>query len=177
MKKIPKRNYIIVGVISILTFLIVGYLAFWYNETKEYNANNSIMTGYLSEIGEDEVAANLSNYILDNPNIVLYASYGDDSSVKDFENEFRKFINQNNIKQSFIYIDLSRIDDKNFINDFKDNFFSGELKNKNFNVEKQPNLYIFKEGKIESVLYYTKQSINMTDVKIFLEKQEVIEDD
>lgn len=177
MKKIPKGNYIIVGVISILTFLIVGYFAFWYTETKEYSANNSVMTGYLLEIGEDEIVANLSNYILDNPNIVLYMSYGNDSSVKDFENEFKNFINQNNIKASFIYIDLNRIDDKNFINDFKDNFFSEELKNKNFTVEKQPNLYIFKEGKIESALYYSKQAINLTDVKIFLEKLEVIEDD
>lgn len=177
MKKIPKKNYIIVGIISVLTFVTVGYFAFWYTETKEYDTNNSIMTGYLSEIGEDAIVVNLNNYILDNPNIALYMSYGNDSSIKDFENEFKNFINENNIKQSFIYIDLNRVDDKNFINDFKDNFFADELKKKNVEVRKQPNLFIFKDGKIESVLYYTKQLINMVDVKTYLEKQEVIEND
>lgn len=177
MKKVPKKNYIIVAIMSILTFVIAGYFAFWYTENKEYNENNSIMTGYLLEIGEDEILVNLSNYLLDNPNTVLYMSYGNDSSVKDFENEFKEFINKNNIKQSFIYIDLNRVDDKNFINDFKNNFFNNELKNKNFEVRKQPNLFIFKEGKVENALYYTKQSINMVDVKIYLENQEVIEND
>lgn len=177
MRKILKKNYVIVGIVSTLTFVIVGYFAFWYTETKEYNANNSIMTGYLLEMGEDEIVVNLSNYILDNPNTVLYMSYGNDPSVKDFENEFKNFISKNNIKQSFIYIDLNRVDDKNFINDFKNNFFDDGLKNKNVEVKKQPNLFVFKEGKIESALYYTKQSINMTDVKIYLENKEVIEND
>lgn len=177
MKKVPKKNYVIVGIVSFLTFVIIGYFPFWYNETREYKANNSIMTGYLLKIGEDEILVNLSNYILDNPNTVLYMSYGNDSSVKDFENDFKKFINENNIKQLFIYIDLNMVDNKNFIDDFKNNFFTDELKNKNVEVKKQPNLFIFKDGKIDSALYYTKQSISMLDVKVYLENQEVIEND
>ena len=177
MRKTPKKNYIIVGIISILTIIIVGYFTFWYKETKEYNDNHSIMSGYLLEMGEDEVIVNLSNYVLDNPDAVLYISYGNDIEVKEFENEFKKFIHQNDIKQLFIYIDLNRIKDKKFINDFKNTFFDEELKNKNVVIEKQPNIFIFKDGKVESALYYTKQKINMMDVKSYLENKEGVEND
>lgn len=177
MNKVSKKDYLIVGVISILTFVVVGYFAFWYTETREYNENNSIMTGYLLEIGEEEVINNLDNYILDNPNTVLYVSYGNDTSVKDFEKEFVDYINKENIKSLFIYIDLNRISDKNFINDFKNKFFSTDLKDKNVEINKQPNLFIFKNGKIENMMYFTKQNIKIADVKNYLEEQGVIEND
>lgn len=177
MKKIPRSNYIIVAVISTLTFVIVGYFAFWYTETRGYNNSDSVMSGYLLEIGEEELIVNLTNYILDNPNTVLYMSYNSDSTNKVFETEFKNFIADNNIKQSFIYIDLNKVDDKNFISDFQANFFSDNLKKQNVKLKKQPNLFIFKDGKVESSLYYTNQPINMFDVKIYLQNQEVIDND
>ena len=177
MKKIPRNNYVIAAIISILTFVIVGYFAFWYTETKEYSDDDAVMTGYLLEIGEESLIDNLSNYLLDNPNTVLYMTHDSNIVVKNFEEQFKQFINDNNIKQSFIYIDLNKVEDKKFISEFKNNFFAEGLKNKNVEVEKQPNLFIFKEGKIQSILYYTKQSINMSDVKIFLENEGIIEND
>lgn len=177
MRKIPRRNYIIAAIISILTFVIVGYFAFWYTETKEYSDDDGVMAGYLLEIGEASLIDNLSNYLLDNPNTVLYMTYGNNSAVKNFEGEFKQFVRDHNIKQSFIYIDLNKVEDKKFISEFKNNFFIEELKNKNVEVTKQPNLFVFKEGKIESILYYVKQSINITDVKIFLENEGIIEND
>ena len=175
MKKIPQKNYVITAVISILTFTIVGYFAFWYTEIKEDSHNNSIMTGYLLEIGEASLIDNLNNYLLDNQNTVLYMAYGNNISVKNFEDEFKQFINDYNIKQSFIYIDLNKVEDKKFISEFKNNFFAEKLMNKE--VVKQPNLFVFKEGKIDSILYYVKQPINITDVKIFLENEGIIEND
>lgn len=177
MKKIPRNNYVVAAIISILTFVIVGYFAFWYTETKEYSDDNSVMTGYLLEIGEESLMDNLNNYLLDNPNTVLYMTYGSNITVRNFEVEFKQFINDNNIKQSFIYIDLNKVEDKKFILEFKNNFFIEQLKNKNIEVEKQPNLFIFKEGKIHSMLYYTTQAIHMSDVKIFLENEGIIEND
>lgn len=177
MKKIPQRNYVIAAGISILTFIIVGYFAFWYTETKEYSHDDSVMTGYLLEIGEASLIDNLNNYLLDNPNTVLYMTYGSNISVKSFEEQFKQFINDYNIKQSFIYIDLNKVEDKKFISEFKNNFFAEQLMNKSVEVVKQPNLFVFKEGKIDNILYYVKQSINVTDVKIFLENEGIIEND
>lgn len=177
MKKIPRKNYIIVGIISVLTVVLVGYFAFWYKETKEYVENNSIMTGYLSEIGEDQLIDNLSNYILDNPNAVLYVSNGNDLSLKDFEKEFKMYINDNNIKQTFVYIDLNKVKNKKIVDEFKDNFLSTKLNFYDIELDRQPNLFVFEDGKIQSALYYTRHLINMDDVKLFLRNEGVVEND
>lgn len=176
-RTIPRKNYILAGIICVLTIIIASYLAFWYKSNKEYNENNSIMTGYLLEIGEDEVILNLTNYVLDNPNTILYMSYGNDATVKDFEKEFKNVINEYNIKASFIYIDLNMISNKKFSSELKDTFFSEELINKGIEVLKQPNLFIFEDGKIIDVLYSAKQQINIDDIKRYLTSKEVINND
>lgn len=177
MKKVPSKNYIIVSILCVTTIVIVGYFTFWYKATKDYSANNSIFSGYLLEIGEDEVINNLSNYVLDNPNTILYMSYGNDSTIKEFESGFKQFIKEENIKAEFVYIDLNRIEDKNFTEEFKENFLSDELKNKNFSIIRQPNLYVFKEGKIVTALYYKEQNIDLNDVKRYLKSEEVVGND
>lgn len=177
IRKVPIKNYVIVGLISVITFLLLGYFVFWYKNNLEYQNNNSIMSGYLSEIQEDGVIENLTSYLIDNPNMLLYMSYGNDASVKDFENEFKKLIDEHNISSNFLYIDLNSITDKNFVSKLKDSFFSQSLNNKNIDLHKQSNIFLFESGQIEDVLYNSKEKINLIDVKIFLMKHGVIEND
>lgn len=174
---VPLKNYIFVLILSIFTIVVVSYFIFWYkNNTSNYK-NNSVISGYLSEIGEDEIIENLSNYVLDNPDCVLYVSFGNQSSLSGFESDFKTLINEYNIKSSFIYADFNLINDKKFVEKLQEYFFSEELKNKNISLIKQPNLLLFKDGKIIDVLYSSKQSINLNDVKSFLFKYEVIAND
>ena len=177
MKEIPKKNYVFVGFILLITIAFLGYFTFWYKKNQEYYRNNSVMSGYLSEIQEVGVIDNLTNYVLDNPNALLYVSFGNDSSIKEFENEFKNLIVTNNISSNFIYIDLNYVTDKNFVLSIKENFFSEELKNKNIKLEKQSNIFVFENGKIVDILYSSKQNINLVDVKRFLIRYEVIEND
>lgn len=177
IRKIPKKNYVLVCIISAITVLFLGYFTFWYKSNQEYYKNNSIMSGYLSEIREEGVIANLTNYVLDNPSNLLYVSFGNDSSVKDFENEFKDLINKHNVSSNFIYIDLNIVNDKNIMVDIQENFFDEDLKNKNIIVERQSNIFVFENGKIVDVLYTSKSNINLNDVKRLLLKHEVIEND
>jgi len=177
VRKIPTKNYVVVTVITFVTFLVLGYFVFWYKSNLEYRKDNSILSGYLSEIQEDRVVENLTNYLIDNPNTLLYVSYGNDSTVKDFEYELKRLIDEYNIRSNFIYIDLNDITDKKFVNNLKENFFSDNLKNKNISLEKQTNIFVFESGKIEDILYDSKETINLIDVKIFLMRHEVIEND
>lgn len=177
IRKIPTKNYIIVGIIATATIVVLGYFVFWYKNNQEYYKNNSVMSGYLSEVQEDGIIDNLTNYVLDNPNGLLYISFGNDSSIKNFENDFKNLIGKYNIKSNFIYVDLNSVTDKNFIKNIQENFFSTDLKNKNINLTKQSNIFVFENGNIVDVLYNSKQQINLDDVKRFLEKHEVIEND
>ncbi|MBE6152584.1 MAG: hypothetical protein E7165_04665 [Firmicutes bacterium] len=177
VRKISKKNYVLVGLILVVTVIFLGYFTFWYKSNQEYYRNNSVMSGYLSEIQENGVIDNLTNYVLDNPNTLLYVSYGNDSSVKRFEDEFKRLIVTKNISSNFIYIDLNYVTDKNFVLNIKNSFFSEELKNKNLKLEKQSNIFVFENGKIIDVLYGNRQNISLTDVTRFLIRHEVIEND
>ena len=177
VRKISKKNYVLVGLILVVTVIFLGYFTFWYKSNQEYYRNNSVMSGYLSEIQENGVIDNLTNYVLDNPNTLLYVSYGNDSSVKRFEDEFKRLIVTKNISSNFIYIDLNYVTDKNFVLNIKNSFFSEELKNKNLKLEKQSNIFILENGKIIDVLYGNRQNISLTDVTRFLIRHEVIEND
>lgn len=177
VKKIPLKNYILVIIISIFTILILGYFVFWYKSNEKFYMENSVMSGYLSEINEESAIENLSNYVLDNPDTFLYVSFGNDSTVKDFELKFKDFIKTENIRSNFIYLDLNLINDKKFIINIKNSFFSEELKNNEISLEKQSNIFVFKNGKIIDVLYTSKQTINLFDVNRFLIKYGAIEND
>lgn len=175
LREIPKKNYIFVGIISVVTIFALVYFAFWYKNNKKYYDTESILSGYLAEIQEEGIIDNLTNYLIDNPNILLYISFGNDSSTKEFENEFKDLINKHNIISEFIYIDLNLITDKNFVSDMKSTFFSDKLKN--INLEKQSNLLLFENGKVANVLYSSKQQINIADVERFLIRHGVIKND
>lgn len=175
--KIPSKNYFIVILISLFTLVITCYLAFWYQNNQEYYKNNSVMSGYLSEIGEEAIIENISNYVIDNPDCILYISFGNDQSIKNFENEFKNFINKYEIESEFIYADLNLISNKNFMTELQEQFFSDVLKNSNMELNKQSNLFIFENGKVVDILYFSKKTIKLDDVKAFLVEHEVINND
>ena len=177
IRNIPKKNYVLVGIISVVTFLILGYFTFWYQNNLEYYNNISVMSGYLAQIQEDGVIENLSNYLVDNPNTLLYVSFGNDASIKDFENHFKDLISHYNINSEFIYIDLNQINDKQIMSKIEEKFFTDVLKKNNFDLKNQSNIFLFRDGMVEDVLYISKQIINLADVTRFLIKNEVIEND
>lgn len=174
---IPTKNYLYVTIISVLTLCITGYLCFWYKSYSEYNQSNSIMSDYLLQIGEQEIINNLENYVRDNPNTILYMSYGDDNEIKQFEVEFKKIIEDNNLKSSFIYADLNKISKKVFENEFREKFLGDEIKKMNIQKLKYTNLLVFEDGKINKLLYYTEKDISIEAVKKFLISEGVITDD
>lgn len=177
MRKIPTKNYVIVLVICLFTIAIVCYLAYWFTEKDSYQSSDQVMSSFLFEFGQDEVINNVENYVLDNPDCILYLSYGRNDDTKKFELDLKSFIEQNNLKSSFVYINLGSIKNKKFLAEFSDKFFSQELKDKKANLLKQSNILIFRDGVVSDMLYYTNQDININDVRLFLLDQGVVEND
>lgn len=176
MRKIPTKNYVIVLIICLFTIAIVSYLAYWFTAKDSYQFSNRVMSGFLFEFGEDEIINNIENYVMDNPDCILYLSYGG-NNIKAFERDLKSFIEQNNLKSSFVYVNLDSVKNKKFLAEFSDKFFSQELKAKKAELLKQSNILIFKDGLVSDMLYYTKQSININDVRLFLSEQGVFDND
>lgn len=169
-KSIPKKNYFIYIGLCIVTVLLCFYLASWYRIVRDYNKNNSVMTKVISEINTDS----LSNVILENPNVLIYISSASDSDIKSFEKQLKKYLVNQELTDSFVYMDVSKKENENLSSLLVKNYLSIDV-----NLKKivSPNIIMFKDGKIYNILYLNKSDISKVDVQKFLERNGVIAND
>lgn len=177
MRKIPRKNYMVVFIICFVTLVCVGYFTYVIKKKQAISVETSVLSGYVLELGEREIMTNLANYTIDNPETVLYVSYGNDKYLKKFEQEFKELIKEYNLKTNFVFVNLNVMSNRNFLNELKERFFSEDLNNNYIKLERQSNMFLFKNGKIVKVLYYAEQRINIDDVKKFLTSEGIIKND
>lgn len=177
MKVVPKKNYVLVTILCFATLIFVSYFIYVTKKKQAIIIEPSVLTGYVLELGEKEIMTNLANYTMDNPETILYVSYGNDKYLRDFEREFKELIKEYNLKSNFVFVNLNVMSNRNFLNELRERFFSNDLNNNYIKLEKQSNMFLFKNGKIVKVLYYAEQRINLDDVKKFLLSEGIIEND
>lgn len=147
-KEIPVKNYVILVIIFLVTIVAVFYVRDWYNTTKEHYAQNSVMTKVIREINSDD---EISNYILENQRLILYVSSGQNSEIKNFEDDFKDLIQKLDLRDEVIYMNLDNVDANNFY-DLLKNKFARNSKIKNQLVSSEASLYLFIDGKVTDVL-------------------------
>ena len=168
MKTIPKKNYILLGLLAVVTVLAVIYMK-WYRASENYYLENSVMKELVGEVKELE----FENYILENPDIVIYISKDQSKITKKFEKKLKKYILDENLKSHFIYVN-GKDSTESFLLNFKEKYFINGMKELEITY---PNLLILENGKVKDILYRTAlEERNVKDVKPFLQRNEVLED-
>lgn len=163
-RKIPTKNYIILSVLCIGVVLICLYINSWYQMSEEAKMPKGIMIGFLPEVKLEE----MDNYLRENPNVILYTSSSTDDSIKRYEKNFHDAIVKKSTANNFVYLDTSVIDQNTLSNTLKSKTSTTIKKNIDYSLS--PNVYVFKEGKIEAVLYSKKQALGSKEVIRFVEK-------
>lgn len=148
MRKVPFKNYVILAVIILLTVAFVFYLRSWFNTSKEYYAQNSVMTQVVREIKSEEIA----NYTLENQKFILYVSSGQNSVVKNFEDDLRDLIKKMELGEEVLYMNLDGIDTDAFYNSLKDRFAANTKIKNQISVDTPAKMYLFTDGKVTVVL-------------------------
>ena len=163
MKRVvPLKNYIILTVVFLATIILVLFLADKYDQRIKNKTGNTIMSDFLSQVTNEE----FDNYILENPNVIVYLASISDEKLNIFENNFKEFITHNELTNSVVQINSDELDK---------NIFTEYLPN-NMNLNIIPNILVFKNGKIASVLYNSEKNIDIADVKQFLKDNGIIND-
>lgn len=166
-KIIPIKNYIILFIIIVVTLLLCSYFSSWYKTNEEANMQKGIMSENLMQIKIEE----LDNYILENPHKIIYLSSSKDESLKSYENKIYDYIIDNNLGESFIYIDTSDIEVENLTTSLQKNSIIKD----NIDYSISPNIYIVKDGKINEALYYQKETLNSKNaIKFISENKDVL---
>lgn len=168
---IPKKNYYILALLLVGTLLLLYFCVNWYKTYEESKMKEPVIASVISEVKEEE----LSNYLMDNPNIVIYFTSSKDLKMKEFEEDFVDYISEKELRNQIVYVDTSKIENKKFYDEFTDQYFHSELKNKGVKLDYLPNVVIVRDGKIKDVLITYDSAMTLEDVVRFLEKNEVVE--
>ncbi len=161
MKKIPKKNYIYVTILSFFTIILTFYLSNLYLVNKR--SENKI--SFVSEIKENE----LKSYLDETHEIIIYMSESKNKENDKLEEELKKYTQKNNLEDKYLYLDLSMVS-SNFYNEFYVNYINEAYKG-NFEI-KDPTIIYIKNKKVES---YNNNIKDINDVKKFFYENEVIE--
>ena len=157
MKKIPLKNYFILGIILASSIFIVLYINKLYLSTKN---NDNILNGFIKEIKIQEI----DNYIIENPNFIIYLGYKNNDN-KLFEKKFKKLVTKYDLQKDIVFIDISQFNDETF------NKFCKKYADKL--LEKDSSLIIVDNQKVIDVLDITKGNNDIELVKMFFKKNGV----
>ncbi len=157
MKRIPLKNYFILGIILVSSIFIVLYINKLYLSTKN---NDNILNGFIKEIKTQEI----DNYIIENPNFIIYLGYKNNDN-KSFEKKFKKLVTKYDLQKDIVFIDISQFNDETFNNFCKK--YADKL------LKKDSSLIIVDNQKVIDVLDITKGNNDIELVKMFFKKNGV----
>ena len=153
LRKIPVKNYIILFFVIIVTIFLLCYFRMWVDVYKESKINIPIMDKYMSLINYNE----LSDYVIENPDTLVYVSILEDEKIRTFEKEFKNKYKNDLVDNDILYMnitdDISDIkkDSKYILNDLS--------------IVDVPCLLYFKDSELKSI--YSIE-LNDYDIERFL---------
>lgn len=159
------KNYAIVGVIVLLFVGLVLYLCRWYKVYDEYQKEIPVIRDSLREIVSDD----LEYFVLDNPTSLIYICTANDEKCRSFEKKFKKLIEQEELGDQIIYLNVTGLDQEEFVNKFNEKYTKKKKLTTNY-----PAIVVFDEGKVVNILQAKNNNeLKMTKVKDFLEINEL----
>ena len=168
VKEIPVKNYLVLGVIIIITLLASLYIFAWFRQYNDSKVSTPIITSTLREVQYN----NLNTVLKERDVLVMYMCTTDEEVCRNFEKKFASYVSNNNLTEEIIYLNLGyNKDNNNLLQKVYNNYKSENLVKK---VYEYPTLVIFNQGKIVDVLSSNgKNKITIEQVNDFLESYEL----
>lgn len=143
LRVIPKKNYFILVVVLLLTVLAVYYFYMWNKAYNESKINEPILDKYMMVINYNE----LEDYLIENPDTIIYTSILADKDIRSFENRFKNYIRNDKLDHEVLYMDITgEIKNSNKKNEIM-NKYSVEYAN----ILDIPNVMVFENGKLKMI--------------------------
>ena len=147
---IPLKNYIILGIIIVVTLLLLHYFYMWFDAYNETKLNRPILDKYMEVINYNE----LDNYLIENPNTIIYVSVLEDSEIRNFEKKLKEVFKNGEINNEVLYLDITDdIKSKSIKKEMKEKYSSNSV-----SILDVPAILIIDNGKLKSI--NTISSIN-----------------
>lgn len=142
LRVIPKKNYVILGAVIVATLLLLYYFYMWFVAYNESKINKPLLNEYMDVINYNEI----DNYLVENPNSIIYVSVLENKEIREFEKEFKKSFKKHMIKKDILYLDLTDLFKSEDSSDIEEKYSLNNL-----NIKDVPCLMVFGNGKLESI--------------------------
>ena len=169
LRKVPVKNYVILGVVIFITLLILYYFYMWVDVYKESKINIPIMDKYMRVINYNE----FSDYLIENPDTIVYVSILEDEKIREFEKKFKDKYRDNEIENEILYMNITDdIKNKNIKDEMVLKYFVNSL-----NMTDVPCVLVFSDGKISSIYSVSDNDYDIDRFTIYLNNIELERDD
>ena len=159
-RKIPSKNYIILGIILFISLLILIYFNTWFSLYRKEIDNKMILDKYLTVINVNEV----ENYLVENPNSIIYVSALNDDKIRNFERQFKNTLKNKLITRDILYMDLTPyISNDKVMKEFKKKYSLGYA-----DITDVPNIMVFENGELKIIYNISENSYDIKRVSTFL---------
>ena len=169
LRKVPTKNYIILGVVIFFTMLLLYYFYMWVDVYKESKVNIPIMDKYMSVINYNE----LDNYIVENPNTVVYVSVLEDENIREFEKKLKNKYRNNDIENDVLYMNItSELKDTNLKKELSGKYTLGSL-----NATDVPCVLVFNNGELISIYSIKDNDYDVNKFVVYVNNIKLESDD
>ena len=160
LRKIPIKNYIILGVVIVITMFILYYFYMWVDVYKESKVNIPIMDKYMTVINYNE----LDNYIVENPDTIVYVSVLENDEIREFEKKFKNKYKNNLIYNDVLYMNVTDdINNKTIKNEMISKYFINGL-----DITDVPCVLVFKDGLLKSIYSIKDNDYDIDRLTIYI---------
>lgn len=160
LRVIPKKNYIILGIVILVSLLIIYYFYMWVSAYKDAKENVSVLDNYMNVINYNE----LDNYIVENPDSIIYVSIVDDIEINKFDKKLANSIKSNDFNKDVLYMNITET--------IKDDSIKREMIEKYSlkyaDITDVPNIIVFEDGKLISIYNIKDNGYSVSKVVEFV---------
>lgn len=168
LRKVPTKNYIILGVVIVVTILILYYFYMWVDVYKESKVNIPIMDKYMSVINYNE----LDNYIVENPSTIVYVSILENDEIRKFEKDLKNKYKNNLINNDILYMNITDdIENKEVRNEMLNKYSLNDL-----SITDVPCVMVFSDGMLKSVYSVSDNDYDIERFTIYINNLNVESD-
>ena len=168
-REIPVKNYVILGVVIVITMLFLYYFYMWVDVYKESKINIPILDRYMMVINYNE----LDNYLVENPNAIVYVSVLEDENIRSFEKKVKNKYKNNEIEKDILYMNITEdIKDDNVRNEM-----IGKYSLNSLDITNVPCVLVFNDGMLKSVYSVKDNDYDISKFVVYLDNIVLESDD
>ena len=163
-KIIPKKNYLIVIIVSILVVIITLYVRSFYLNYQANNMNTSIFESKsINQINIEDI----DYAVNETTDGILFVSYNGEGTINIMERRLYKEIEKNNLNDRILYLNIT--ENKELYLDVLRNKFPIFASN----MKKAPMFLYIKNGECVEVIDSSSEMINYRTLNSLLSKYEI----